>query len=96
MTCERRLTKKKKLLLDSRALEMCLLRCSSKDDVVHWEQFGRLDANLEIDGKPIEIRRAMTVRDRSFGNILYHFGTCISEMTWVSPIHFPKSIGTKT
>lgn len=42
-------------------------RYSSKDDVVHWEQFGRLDADIEIDRIGIEIRNAATVRDRSFG-----------------------------
>ncbi|XP_022164514.1 uncharacterized protein LOC111029699 [Myzus persicae] len=41
----------------------------SKDDVVHWEQFGRLDANIEIDKIGIEIQNAATVRDRSFGKI---------------------------
>ncbi|KAF0766329.1 Uncharacterized protein FWK35_00017566 [Aphis craccivora] len=41
----------------------------SKDNVVHWEQFGRVDANVEIDRIGIEIRNAATVRDRSFGKI---------------------------
>lgn len=46
---------------------MHIIRFSSKDNVVHWEQFGRVDANVEIDRIGIEIRNAATVRDRSFG-----------------------------
>jgi hypothetical protein len=48
-------------------MRMYIIRYSSKDDVVHWEQFGKLDANIEIDRIGIEIRNAATVRDRSFG-----------------------------
>lgn len=60
---------------------MHIIRYSSKDNVVHWEQFGRVDANVEIDRIGIEIRNAATVRDRSFGifNIYNNLSPISSE-----------------
>ncbi|XP_050441343.1 uncharacterized protein LOC126846165 [Adelges cooleyi] len=34
---------------------------------VHWEQFGRLDADIEIFGKNLVLQNATAFRDRSFG-----------------------------
>lgn len=37
---------------------------------MHWEQFGELNADVQIDGNVIDIRSAMTIRDRSFGKYI--------------------------
>ncbi|XP_050541842.1 uncharacterized protein LOC126905810 [Daktulosphaira vitifoliae] len=46
-----------------------ILKKSKTNEVVHWEQIGKINAEVNIHGTTVEIKNIMALKDRSFGAV---------------------------